>query len=324
MRNPAYEQALTAQGVEWEYVEKVGLDEINVSKSLANQARLDEPLSEELVEQYGRLEKEGCQSPPLVLWRPGKGMWIVADGNHRVAAKKRAGRKHADAYVLKCSDQRVIDRLTWTFNNAVNGKRLTQEECLQHAIDYVRKYNVSQTDAAKEWGVKHNTLALKVRVAEGREILQKNDVKMTASLTEEALMWLNPLRDAGEDVYCEAARVVGQTGMTRDDVYELARDVKKAKTSEEKLKAIQAAASSPKALERKAETKGGATRVPKNAPREAFARALKTLRNLVEDYDPAAICPSPSDWKAQREMAESVVGRLAKLFALNAAQKEAV
>ena len=66
MKNPQYEQALTKQGVSFTYLERVELDEINIAKGLANQARLLKPLDEELVEQYALAMKEGDSFPPLV------------------------------------------------------------------------------------------------------------------------------------------------------------------------------------------------------------------------------------------------------------------
>lgn len=35
-----------------------------------------------------------------------------------------------------------------------HGRRLSYEECLEHALTFVRKYGQTTTAAAKEWGVK--------------------------------------------------------------------------------------------------------------------------------------------------------------------------
>lgn len=316
MRNQTYEQALTKHGLEWEYVESVPLADIDQQKSLRNQARLDTPVSEELIDAYTEADKEGYQFPAIVLWRPGKGKWLVVDGNHRLIVKIRSNQNAIDAYVIANNDPKVIDRLTWTFNNLVNGKRLSQEEAMQHAVSFVQKYGATLADATKEWKVPYAQLATRIRVNEGKETLQKHNIKITPVLTDDIIRDLVPLKTQGEDLFCKAAEVVAKSGATRDDVDELMRDVKRAKTAGEKIERVDKFASSDKIIIRKAETKGGQLRVRKNEPREKFQRLLKEVRNLVEDYDEKAIRPVSSDYKTSREMARSVVEKLIRMFGL--------
>src|ERR1700724_605455 len=147
-----YEQALNKQGLAWRYEEKVLLKDIDLAKGLRNQARLECPSDESLIASYAEAKKNGDQFPPPVLWRPGQGRWIPIDGNQRLAADAKLGCGKTDAYIVDCKDEQVVDRLTWTFNNLVNGKRLSQEEALEHAVTFVRKYAMKAEVAAKAWG----------------------------------------------------------------------------------------------------------------------------------------------------------------------------
>jgi hypothetical protein len=314
MRNATYEQALQKSGIGFEYLDKVPLESIDASKSLRNQARLVDTLDPELVNAYAQSDKEGFEFPPLVAWRPGKGKWNLIDGNHRLAAKQKNNRKTVDIYAVNSTDPKVIDRITWTFNNLVNGRRLSSQEALEHAISFVRKYGITYAEAAKEWGVNVTTLNARIRVEEAKEVLRKNNVRITPALTDDHIKTLSPLITVGEDLFCKAAEVVTTSGINTSETDEFYRDIKRATTTDTKAKIIQEYAASDKVAERKAETKGGKTRVRANAPRERFCRGLKELRNVMEDFDPKAIQPTNSEWKQYREAALSIAQKLTRMF----------
>lgn len=316
MRNQVYEQLLDKQGVSWEYVESLPISEINVNKSLNNQARLDNPLDEGLIDSYTQSMKDGFEFPPLVVWRPGKGMWLLIDGNNRLAAKLKLSHKTTDVYMILNSDPKVIDRITWRWNNLVNGKRLSPEESMQHAVSYCRKYNTSYKEAAKEWGVNENSLSQKVKVEESKDILRSNNVKITPALDDYSIRLLQGLRSVGEDLFCEAATVVATTGATSEDVEEMLREVKRAKNVEGKQFIVREFASSAKVQSRKAETKGGTTKVRPNAPREKFQRLLREIRNVLEDNTADALRPVQGEMKQFREMGVSVVEHLDTILKL--------
>lgn len=314
MQVTTYGQALTREGVDWHYVENVPMDSVNEQKSLGNQAR-DEPINEELVERYAAMDVEGSKAPPLVIWRPGSGKWILADGNHRYQAYKRNKRKTFDAYVIDNTDQKTIDRITWSFNNIVNGLPLNREELLSRAVSWVRKYGSQIDIAAKQWGVKYPTLIQAIRTEEAKEILLSHNVKIT-SIPYGHYHQLDPLRSLGEDIYVAAARVVVDTGITADAIREMKRVVKKEKTAEARLKAVSEFAETEVVKERKAETKGGRVKVKPGSPREEFLSRLKKLRNYVEEYSADAVRPTGAAYKLYQEMALSVVERLVPMFQL--------
>jgi hypothetical protein len=324
MRNPTFEQALEKQGVTFAYVEEVALMEIDAAKGLRNQARLEEPLDAELTETYACSYRDGYEFPPLVLHRPGpRSKFVPVDGNHRLGAAHKAGKKTHDAYVLETTDQQVLDRITWTFNNSVNGKRLTREECLEHAISFVQKYGYTAVAAAKEWGVPPWQVQRGIRVNGVRNVLSSGGVRPCAALSDEVLNTLAPLEDVGEDVLVEAGKVVGQTGISIKECEELVKDVKRAKTHEAKVKVVQDFAQSPVAKQRQAETKGGRVRPPSTMPRTQLVRLIAQANKLFEDYQAKeALRPPNAEFKRVREEAGDLVHRLITLFGLGALPKE--
>jgi hypothetical protein len=319
VKNSVYEQALTKQGVAFTYHESVDIADIDTARGLRNQARLVNPIEEELVEQYAAAYRDKMEFPPVVLWRPGKGRFTPIDGNNRLAACAKAKKKWHDAYVVECADRQVVDRLTWTFNNLVNGKRLSREECVEHAVSFVLKYGYPSKQAATEWGVPEWVVTRNVRTSQLRDTLRTHNVKVPANFPEEHINTLGPLKQVGEDLFVKAAKVAIDTGIGQKECEDLVKQVKGAKTSDAKVKVIDDYADSPIAKQRRAETKGGRVRVPQPLPRTQLARLLQLMQRLFEDY-PAkeALRPPGPEYKTAREVAADVADRLIVLFGLGA------
>jgi len=323
MKNQHYEQALTAEGVQWTYTEKMMLDAIDLRKGLQNQARLTCPLDQELVVQYATAKKNGAELPPVVLYKSGK-KYVPIDGNQRLAADVQLKRKHTDAYIVHSTDPMILDRLTWNFNNLVNGKRLSPEENLEHAVSYVRKYGVTVEVACKEWSLPVWKVKDALTLEKAKEVLNRQNVKSSPSLTNDKIKELIYLNNVGEDLFAKAAQVVAETGALQEDIRELVKTVKAASTHEEKMQVIDAFASSEKILTRKAETKGGTLLSTKSLPRARFIHAIRSLANLLESYDKRALLPGLKDEnKRLREEARTIVEKLVMLFGLGVLPKEA-
>lgn len=110
MRILTYEQALNRQGVQWEYVEGIKLDDINHTRGKQMQARL-EPLDHNLIDEYMALLEDGSEPPPLLLWKPGRGMYVPLDGNQRIEAMRQVAKKHQrpfSGYVVTTDDQMIV------------------------------------------------------------------------------------------------------------------------------------------------------------------------------------------------------------------------
>ena len=321
MRAGNYEQALTKQGVDFDYLERLDLEAIDTDASLKNQARLLNPLEQELIDQYTSWYKEGSDGPALVVYekKGRKRTWIIIDGNQRVTSAKKAGKKTLDAYVVKCDSQMVLDRLTWSFNNLVNGKRLSPEEALEHAKTMVQKYGMDMKAAAKEWGLSHWRVKKAVNGDKLRNILRSHNITEPCKMSDDKLEELQPFVDLGEDVFTAAASIAQRNGLTALDLKELKKNVNRAKTVEEKVRIVKTFGDTDLARQRRAETKGGTFKPVKHVlPSEKLTRLLKDLNKLQEDYTREALRDTGDRFKEQRQLAMDVVDRLILDFGLGA------
>ena len=319
MRSHIIEQVLNKQGVKFEYVEKVSHDQINHQRGMAIQARL-QPLDLPLIDSYREMRCEGFEPPPLLLWKPSeRSMYVTLDGNQRVHACKTAPKKHQtpfSAYVVDTDDQMVVDRLCWQFNNLINGRRLSYEESLAHALTFCRKYDQSSSKVAKDWGVKDWELKSKLREAETRELIGSKNVDLSHVPTSTVLE-LAPLDVFGEDLLVKAAKVVAETGVGSIEVRQLNADVKKARTHDAKIKVIEDFAQTEKVQRVKAETKGGRVKKSrKGLPREQIQRKLSDLKWLLDEFSDVALRPIKEDRDEYSEMALWVSNRLISIYGL--------
>ncbi len=328
MRDLIYEQALAKQGLPVNYVEKIPLKDIDPNKGLRNQARLEEPLNTDLVDDYERALEAGDEFPALVLVRSSaRSKWGLIDGNHRLAARLRCQLKFkgkekekmssVDAYVVECADQFVVDRVTWTFNDSVNGVRNSNNSRHQHGLTLVRKYGMSIKDAAQQVHVKYGTLANILKIEQVRDIAAKQGID-TRKVSDDRLRSVAPLIDLGEDVVGSALNIINSNGLNQEQCAEMIVKVKEARTHNAKLEALEDYKHKPEVAARRAETQGGKTN-PKPLPRDIYERLIKDLQRLGENFpDDVALRPIPLKLKKGREAATDVVNRIIRVFGLGA------
>ncbi len=317
MRNATYEKELSRQGVQWEYLPIVTLDFVNVQKSLANQARLEYALDDHVVQQYTQAYRDGDEFPPLVVHRQGKGKFILLDGNQRYAAATNAKLTKHDAYLVLSEDPIILDRIAWSFNNHVNGLRLTREECLSHAVTFVRKYGMTVKEAAREWSVLESTVYSRVAILRTREQAAENNIKLNPSVTDDVLKNIAAVGTFGEDILVPALKAISETGATSADAVDLSKKVRAAKTHAAKLAEIQAFASSDAMAHRRAETKGGAIKRRTVLPREQLKKLIEDALRLVNQFEKKAFLPSSkAETKEVRENARELCQTLTYIFGL--------
>lgn len=327
MRNAAYEQALNKQGLNFDYMPSLDLKAIDSQASLRNQARLLYPLDEELIDQYHTMEQDGCESPAIVVYKkPKRSIWVIIDGNQRKAAKEKAGRKTTDAYVVKSEDAMVLDRLTWSFNNLVNGKRLSAEEALEHAKTMVLKYGMEAKAAAKEWGLNQWTVKKAVAAAKVRETLRKNNATEVCKLEDHKLEALAPIQSLGDDVLTTAAWTVHRCGLSERDIEEMKREISRNRTHQAKVASVIAFGESDLAKQRRAETQGGRTKTRAKGllPSESLTQLLKKVNALQNKYEGSVLRRKGVGYKEVHQIAIEVVDRLILDFGLGGRLNEKV
>jgi len=317
MKNAAYEQFLSSQGVPWTYLPNLELAAIDNQKSLANQARLELAIDPDRVAFYQARYKAGEESPPLIVYRQGKGKFIILDGNQRRQACQPdgqwRGRLFLDAYLIETRDEQVLNRIAWTANIRLNGKPLTPAEAQAHALTFVRKYGFTCQQAGAEFGVSERTMHRLAALEDNKDRLREQKVKRLPA--DDVLIRLAPLAHLGDDIYAKAVTAVVETGASTSDIDALAKSVRRAKTHASKLASIGEFESSERAQTRRAQTKAGTIRPRYPLPREKLDRLLKETRGLLEEQriKEVLLPTQKSDRAKLDELAADVCRLLAKL-----------
>lgn len=235
----------------------------------------------------------------------------MVNGKHHV--------KVWDAYVIETDQPMIADRICWQFNNAVNGRRLSYEECLNHAITMVRKYGQEITTTAKDWGVKGWELASRIKVLELRELAERNRVD-TSKLPDSTVLVCNPLLQLGEEAAVKMIRIAVDNGINVDEVKAQVTAVGRKKTLEDKIAAIDEFGQSDRVKEIKAQTKAGKVKVrPGRTPADKFHDALNTIGVLMDGFDLDAFKGAVKTW---RPVALAVCNHLIRLYGLGAQLEE--
>jgi hypothetical protein len=315
MRNPVYEQALSRQGIKYQYIESLDLEAVSIQNSLHNQVRLKEAVLPELVKQYKIAYEVGDQFPPLLCHRVGRGKYTLLDGVNRYSAAIAAKLKEHDAYEVDSdTPQSALIRLRATFNNSVNGQRMDYDDLMWHAVQIVRTRILSAAQAAKECSVKYPELVTRIRELEAREFLDTQAVPHR-NLQRDKILDLLPLKEAGTDLFTRACRIVNDTGASTEDCKDIVKAVKNAKTSDAKAKAINNWEESDRLARRRAETKGGTISVVK-PPSEKFDKLLRDLNHILSNNADNALRASRKEYEAQHEIVATIADRLVAMYGL--------
>lgn len=148
-RREDIEEDLTSLGLKWRFNADGSISDIDMTKSLANQARLGEPLNEERVETYKEAIRNGAKMPALVVDFTGrKRKGIIMDGNHRAVASAQADYDIFARYEVVEGDAAAITLYTFRANTK-HGLPNALEDRIEHAI-WLIESGVSQAAALKQ------------------------------------------------------------------------------------------------------------------------------------------------------------------------------
>lgn len=209
IRSSLREEWLQRHKMEYVFVPELSLWEIDVSKSLENQARVEGALNAELVKTYAIAMKEGCGFPPITTYQVADGRragkHIAIDGNHRIEAAVQTSRESLSAYVVDIKDVRQIELLTRSANTLM-GLPETRENVMEHAVYMVRRYGMSQIDAARHFSLHPGALSGRVRADAMREKLAVEYGVLSPAVSDAAAKAMGKIKD--EAVFALFAPVV--------------------------------------------------------------------------------------------------------------------
>lgn len=236
MKDPKSEKMLDDQLVDYVYVDEVDIAQIDVEKSLHNQARIDPPLYKETVTQYAEALDNGAEFPALIGYYTSDDKIILIDGNHRLGAHLKHGTKEVDLYIVDAA-QDVIQALTYAAN-ATHGRPPTEDERVRHAIHlkdlgYTNKeaagvVSLSEHKVSTEWS--HEQMrrrARKLGVTKPWDTIPKN-------------LWSKINANQSDNVFkVLVVFIAASKSLTRIEIGNLVAQVREQTTEDTQLKVIE-------------------------------------------------------------------------------------
>ncbi len=287
-RRADIEDYLKRRGVKsFTYAANLSPSAADQDRSLQNQARLGDPLQDDLVDQYVTALKNRDSFPPLLCWTQPDGMLQLMDGNHRLAAYITLGRA-VDAYIIDCSpDVRV--RITMEANTR-HGRPLSFEDKIHHAL-YMVDNDVSVAQAAAMFQLETKDLR--------KEVNKVNADRRAVDSEIPGIVWermpyhmrtrLNAL--AVNEVFREVAVLASEAGWNLGELNKFITTVNKTKSVEEQLRIVSdARADAQEAIAARATVGNGLGR-PKSVqgPRSRIRMVTGQLKTLSVEMMLAAI-----------------------------------
>jgi ParB-like chromosome segregation protein Spo0J len=271
-RDASTEAWLEANGVRSATLRMFPLAEADLEASLKNQARLHEPLTEQWVDDYTRALGAGAVFPPIVITPKG----IIAEGNHRTHAHKRAGRDEIAAYVVDVPH--AVFRLLAATANTTIGHPATPDEVAAHAVYLNDTGAMSFTQIASALNIGPSLVADIVHAETARRRIGR--VAVTKKLSRTNLAMLDQI--VSDTHLAEAARAAAEAPMGQKVVRKMVNDVKKARNSDQALAAIRSA-------EDQVSTAAKEAKKPKSAAKPDDVGRFMRGAGLVLSVNPTAL-----------------------------------
>lgn len=280
------EKWLSDHGVEWEYWPEFPIEEIDVEKSLHNQARMFEPLDPTVVAQYAEAFKRGDPFPGVVVAKTNQRQrGVLVDGNHRLNGMVAAGGNDIDAYVITKARPAVIVQLTFE-SNVRHGKPTSHEERVNQAVWLVdngakreqaaASLNIKVADINRAWQ----------RIAADRRAdevgLNRRDWEAVAAGHRVRLTQV-----ATDEGFRAAANLAFRAVLTQEELVELIRDINSTKSAAKQVAVVKQWEIT--FSDRIQAAGGGTVRGPhgrgRRTPKQALGMALGSISALPENLN---------------------------------------
>ena len=290
MRDSVTETILTRDRIEFDYVEEVKLDNIEIDDAAKSNIRLTEALNDEVIRGY-RVALDNSENgykaalPAIVLHIRDRGpqKYGMIDGIQRSAATQDNGIDVLDAYVVRTTDINIINGLRRTLN-AKNGWRSTEMEKIQQGIFLVEQNGYTSADAERQLFLKKGLVAKEIRVAGITDVLRQNHSKPPRS---KKMIELTGLLKNREEVMVAVNDLRNEADLGAQAYEEVVRDVLSKHSDGGQLKAIEKWKEYYKS--RIEETRGGRVSLPGKNIRKMHNDILKLNRQIDKAESPGLL-----------------------------------
>lgn len=216
--------------VEWHFVGQASPAAFDGERSLRNQARLGDPLDQDVVERYAEAMRGDAVFPAVVAWKAKTG-YVVIDGNHRWAAARDAERDLA-VYEVKARAQTIT---AMTFEaNVRHGKPTSDEERVHHAL-YLIDNGMTQKEAAGRMAVPLSKVKKALQATEAQRRadsagISRRDWEAIPDSARNRLMSLTT-----DEALVEAVKLFHDAGLLAPEVFDIVSKINDTKSTRQQL-----------------------------------------------------------------------------------------
>lgn len=191
-RDPKAEFGLKQLGIDYD-VATVRLCNINVELSMERQARIGKKLNDDWVLEFAQQMENGAEFPMPILQLMKKDNYFIFSGNHRTNAAKLKGESEISAYIVKVTDQRLLDILPRVVNTW-EGHRESRDSVLEHARYVVETHGYTVEQSCNMFGLQPQWLWQVIRANGVQRAIEETGIRGVI-LPKTALIKLAPLAD---------------------------------------------------------------------------------------------------------------------------------
>lgn len=320
-RRPDIETALTDEfQVKWKFFPELATSQFDQEASRANQARF-EAIDEPTVDTYADAADRGDEFPGVLAYRPKsnkKGLLVVIDGNHRLAAFDRVSRPIPVYEIAADTAPQTIAVMTYTFNTK-HGRPTSEEERIHQAL-YLVGNGASPSVAAETVNLPLRILtrALVKKRADDRAQEVGLDIRQWDALSQANRSRL--LNISTDEAFQDAAQLTFQANLGTDEVQVLVAKVAEGGKSAARQRRI--IADEKEAMRERVQQNAGGLFTPKTragmTARGKMRTAFGQLNTITESPTAFAKLFAANERVDEAERILEVVAKLEKyMVALN-------
>lgn len=281
MKDPRIENWLTTEGVKWDYLDGVALSEIDVEASKRNQARVNAPIIEDLVERYALAYIDGSEFPALIAWRADSGRLVLLDGNQRLAAAIDLDQKAIDVYVCSELTEEKRFAICWTANSLNGDPGSPLDRMLQAKQYHLRYPGLPKNEVARRFRIKSEKFERELRSDEvGARLNQFGLDPEAISLTNKDRLHAYIASDVQ---FREAAKLIQEAGLKGGLAAEFWADIRRARTEKDALAVIDAWRERPEVADLIRQKRFNRPHIPKSRMQHLLDR-FSGIHRFLERY----------------------------------------
>jgi hypothetical protein len=318
MRDPKTEAFLNRGQWQWRYEPDVTFDQIDITYSTDNPARLNRKIDDDRVLQYAGEMQDGVQFPAIVLLSPsdrGIVAFDVATGMHRLNAADLAQTKlpkKIDGYVITEADRYRRETLTRRLNT-IEGRGADSTEQIMHIIYLHEHYKQSIASLCKEWHVKEHTVRTHLRAEQARKRARQFGFNLDRSKLSLNMLGVLQTNLHSDRVFGDVVQFILHHGPPNSTIDDICKSVKDIRDEAQALSVVQTYVKGEE--ERQSRERAKIARTQSGPAQKMISNAGRFNRQIQQGIDRLFLSSlTEPDKKKARALLDDLVGNAKRVL----------